>query len=201
MEEELYFFSSESASHRLVLLHGWGADAQDLLYLGKQLIKSIHLEIELIAFNAPHLHPQGVGRQWYSLFPADWDEAKQGVSHLQNRIKNLDLSRIPLTKTVVLGFSQGGAMALAAGVSLPLAGLVGCSAYPHPDFILPSKVPSVFLTHGTYDPVVPVNASRKLLSIFKKKSLNTTINTFEGGHEIPSELYPKIQHFLEECFK
>ena len=49
MQEELFCFTSEHATHRLILLHGWGADAEDLIQLGHALIKTIEKNIELLA--------------------------------------------------------------------------------------------------------------------------------------------------------
>ena len=50
MEEELICFPSESATHRLILLHGWGADAEDLIFLGKHLMANQEHSIELVSF-------------------------------------------------------------------------------------------------------------------------------------------------------
>ena len=202
MEEELFWFPSEIATHRLILLHGWGADAEDLIPLGKSLITGIEQNIELISLRAPENHPQGIGKQWYELFPADWDESVKAVFALDDRIKKLSSEKMPLEKTVLMGFSQGGAMALSTGAHMPLAGLVGCSSYPHPDFAPPRNSPPVFLTHGSLDTVVPINASKKLLQLFKEKSeAYSFLRIFKGGHEINHEIYTDIQLFLRKCFQ
>ena len=44
--EEDFCFPSKMATHRLILLHGWGADAKDLFPLGKNLLKGIEKEVE-----------------------------------------------------------------------------------------------------------------------------------------------------------
>ena len=199
MEAELFCFSSETATHRLILLHGWGADAEDLLPFGMSLVKDLDVEVELISLNAPNKFENGGGRNWYNLFPADWAEAHKAMNALEVRLRNLDISKIPLEKTVLLGFSQGGAMAVATGVNLPLAGLVGCSSYPHPNFMPPEITPPIYLTHGRNDNVVPLEAGMKLLEIFTKNKAHIDFNTFEGGHEIPQKLYGDIRIFLKKC--
>ena len=84
MEEELFCFPSETATHRLILLHGWGADAEDLMSLGKDLVNSLEdFEVELVSLRAPQMHPEGIGRQWYGLFPAEWDQASEAVQSLK----------------------------------------------------------------------------------------------------------------------
>jgi len=54
----------DQADQRLVVLHGWGADADDLLDLGAMLVGP---EVQVVALRAPHPHPGGVGCQWYDL--------------------------------------------------------------------------------------------------------------------------------------
>ncbi|AAP99345.1 MULTISPECIES: alpha/beta hydrolase [Prochlorococcus] len=201
MGKELFSFNSEIASHRLILLHGWGADAEDLIPLGQILLKEMEKNIELISLRAPCLHPQGAGRQWYGLFPSNWVEAEQATQDLRIRLNKLASSKIPLEKTVLLGFSQGGAMALAAGASLPLAGLVGCSAYPHPGLRANNNSPPVFLSHGKLDEVVPVNQSKQLFNLFNQKTDLVELHLFDGAHEIPNELIKNIQIFLDKCIK
>ena len=71
----------------------------------------------------------------------------------------------------------------------------------HPDFDPPEQTPPIFLTHGDKDPVVPIDASKKLLEVLKNQSKTfSDLLIFEGGHEIPQELIFSIKHFLEECF-
>ena len=201
MENEFFCVPSPNARHRLILLHGWGADCNALLALGHNLIQGIGRGVDFISMNAPNHLEDGGGRLWYKLFPPDWDEANQARDGLLLRLENLDLSQIPFEKTVMLGFSQGGAMALASGAKLPLAGLVGCSAYPHPEFITPSSTPSILLTHGRNDQIVPLDASKKLFEIFDLNRSDIELSIFVGGHEIPQEAYIKIRNFLEKCFK
>ncbi len=198
MKSELIRFCSSNATYRLVLLHGWGADAEDLLPLGQFLIGSKGAKFELIALRAPQEHPEGFGRQWYGLFPPNWSELPAAIENLKGRLKALASPSIPLTKTVLLGFSQGGAMALASGCELPLAGLICCSSYPHPEWIPSKNIPPVFLTHGTNDDVVPYVACEKIVSSLKKIGIMAELVTFQGGHEIPVEIIPRIQGIIQK---
>ena len=65
INHEFVSISSQTATHRIILLHGWGADADDLFNFGKEIIEKINLDFELISLRAPCLHPSGQGRQWY----------------------------------------------------------------------------------------------------------------------------------------
>ena len=109
---EVISLNSQSATNRLVLLHGWGADAQDLVLVGKLLTEDFKDRFEIVSFSAPHNHPSGLGRQWYPLYPHQWEQIPNAVLDLEKRLNNLCLNKISLNKTFLLGFSQGGAMAL-----------------------------------------------------------------------------------------
>ena len=60
MTEQL-FLNSESATNRLVLLHGWGADAHDLVPCGKLLTEGLKNRFEIVSLSGPQPHPSGSG--------------------------------------------------------------------------------------------------------------------------------------------
>ena len=77
----------EQAERRLVLLHGWGADADDLLELGLELVDGEE-GVDVVALRAPGLHPAGAGRQWYPLAPApDWAALPAARHGLRERLE------------------------------------------------------------------------------------------------------------------
>ena len=198
MNNQIVRLTTLNSSHRLILLHGWGANAEDLIPLGKNLRNECSRALEIVALNAPNQQSQGIGREWYPLFPADWSKLPSAIESLQARIRAIATEIIPLEKTVILGFSQGGAMTLASGCDLPLAGLICCSAYPHPEWNVPLKMPPVLLSHGQFDEIVPYKATKKLQEMISKKGLEVKMELFAGGHEIPNDL---IQSFINSMNK
>ena len=197
MAADLLCQPSAPARARLVLLHGWGADAGDLLPLGQALAEAIATPLELVALQAPQLQTQGSGRQWYGLFPADWAAVPAAVEALKERIHNLSSEGIPLEATVLLGFSQGGAMAIAAGCDLPLAGLIACSAYPHPNWQAPVIRPPVLLLHGRHDDVVPHSAALALNNDLSQSNQTCDVFSFNNGHAIPVEAQAEMKKALK----
>jgi len=190
----------ERAERRLVVLHGWGADADDLLDLGRELVDG---RVSLVALRAPWPHPAGVGRQWYDLQRPNWPELPESRTRLRERLLELGRS-VPLEATALLGFSQGGAMALdvgcgdAAGAEgLPLASLIACSGYPHPGWTPRCPVPAVLITHGQQDPVVPFAASEGLEQMLRAAGGTVQRLDFAGGHGIDPALFPAIRAALE----
>lgn len=183
----------ERAERRLVLLHGWGADADDLLDLGQELVDG---SVSVVALRAPQVHPAGLGRQWYPLSPApEWLQLPAARQALRARLQGLAAS-VPLARTALLGFSQGAAMAVDAGADLPLAALIACSGYPHPDWQPQPRTP-VLLTHGREDGVVLPSASEELERRLRAAGAVVRRLEFPGGHGISPELFPVMREFLE----
>ena len=200
MNQELISFGSPNATHRIVLLHGYGATSDDLVPLGEQILEKSSKAIQIALIQGHESLESGFGRQWYPLFPPDWSKVPLAIDHLRKRLQRLSINSIPITRTCLMGFSQGGAMAIDAGSGLPFAGLIGCSAYPHPDWIPLETISSVLLIHGRQDEVVPYKASQLLYNLLKAKKHKTELISFDGGHEIPKDIIPKLISFTNSIF-
>nr|WP_228007187.1 esterase [Cyanobium sp. LEGE 06143] len=197
-----------SADRRLVLLHGWGADADDLLDLADLLVDS---DTSVVALRAPGLHPSGMGRQWYDLQQSGWPELPGALENLRQRLEDLG-QEVPLGRTVLLGFSQGAAMALdvsCGGAGLAVAGVVACSGYPHPDWQpgggdRPGGAGGhgfpVLLTHGQQDQVVPYAASVELARLLSAGGHGVELLGFPGGHTIDMALIPSIRSAITDAW-
>lgn len=161
--------SGRAPRQLIVLLHGYGADGNDLIALGqhwRQLLPDA-------AFVSPHApepcagNPFG-GRQWFELTFRDPDERWRGVCHAApslNAFLDEQLARFGLTDDALalVGFSQGTMMALHAGLRRPraMAAIVGFSGLlAGPDNLAGDIVsrPPVLLVHGDSDDVIPVEA-------------------------------------------
>jgi len=201
IDHEFVSISSQTATHRIILIHGWGADADDLLSLGKEIKEKINLDLEVISLRAPGLHPSGEGRQWYGLYPHNWNEAEVEVNKLLVTLKKFDNKRIPLRKTILLGFSQGAAMAIDTGFKLNLGLIVACSGYPHPNWIPGKNCPPLIVSHGLFDNVVPIEASRIIYEKVKNKSSKfCELIEFDGFHQIDSNIIDFICSKISNFF-
>ena len=201
IDHEFVRISSQTATHRIILLHGWGADADDLLKLGKEIIEKINLDFEVISLRASGLHPSGQGRQWYQLYPHDWEGAEVEVKKLLGTLKKFDNDQISIRKTILLGFSQGAAMAIDAGFKLDLGLIVACSGYPHPTWGPGKKCPPLIVSHGIFDEVVPIDASRIIYDKVKSNSSNLCeLLEFDGFHQIDLNLINFISLNMSNIF-
>ncbi len=201
IDHEFVSISSQTATHRIILLHGWGADADDLLTFGKEMREKINYDFEVISLRAPGIHPSGQGRQWYGLYPHDWKGAEVEVKNLIGTLKKFDTEQIPLRKSILLGFSQGAAMAINAGFKLDLGLIIACSGYPHPSWHPEERCPPLILSHGIFDEVVPISASRIIYEMVKNKSSRLCeLAEFDGIHQIDINLIDFIRLKIIDIF-
>tara|TARA_Y100001933_G_scaffold51476_1_gene50376 strand:+ start:406 stop:1032 length:627 start_codon:yes stop_codon:yes gene_type:complete len=197
---EYVSIGSQNDTHRIILLHGWGADVDDLLMLGNQITQNLQYEFEVISLRAPHKREDNNGRQWYNLFPANWEEARSEVIKLTSTIKEFGNKNISLQKTVLLGFSQGAAMSIDAGFKLDIGLIISCSGYAHPGWRPETKCP-VLISHGLSDNVVPIQASREIYSILDKhNNINSELHEFEGFHEISGDFIELVRSKIKKLF-
>ncbi|MFM7314281.1 MAG: alpha/beta hydrolase [Cyanobium sp.] len=193
----------DSAQHRLVLLHGWGADADDLIDLAGLLVSP---EVSVVSLRAPEPHPAGVGRQWYPLLwsaemvpEPTWERVPAAREALRRRLLDLDAS-VPLQRTALLGFSQGAAMALDVATGgaepLPFSAVIACSGYPHRDWKPGTTGTPVLLTHGLEDPVVMPEHCERLQAVLQAAGIPVQCRLFRGGHGIDPALLPVLADFL-----
>ncbi len=158
------------ARQLVVLLHGYGADGKDLIELGAQW-QTLLPDAAFAAPNAPEPCTQSsMGRQWFPLTTRNPDERWIGVNKAGpdlDAFLDAELATLGLDdgKLALVGFSQGTMMALHVGLrrSRPPAAIVGFSgllvgpehlAAPVPG----TRMPSILLTHGSDDDVIPVDA-------------------------------------------
>ena len=160
------------ATHLVVLVHGYGADGNDLIEIGKQW----QPWLPDAAFVAPHApEPCGMspmGRQWFGLTFRDPHERWRGVVQARPTLDaflDAELARtgVAPSKLALVGFSQGTMMSLHAGLrrAVQPAAILGYSGmlvegpeqpgearqnYPKP--------PSILLAHGEEDEIIPVEA-------------------------------------------
>lgn len=190
--------NSQPPEGLIVLLHGWGANAEDLASL-PQFINLPNWQF--LCANAPFPHPHVPGgRAWYDLESSDYKGLEESRKKLREWLISLESSTgIPLSRTILAGFSQGGAMTLDVGLSLPLAGLISLSGYlhaqPQPET---KRLPPILIVHGRQDNIVPLSAALQARSILEKLGAAVQYQEFDMGHEIIPAIFPLMQNFVME---
>ena len=189
------------AQGAIVALHGWGANCDDLVSLAPLVGLPNY---QWICPEAPFNHPMPNGKMWYDLQSLDAEGLAKSCELLSQFLEDLpSLTGIPLEKTFLLGFSQGGAMTLDVGLGFPLAGLISLSGYLHiseeelQEFAN-EKFPPIFIAHGSEDTVVPIGAARHAKQVFEGLGASVDYEEYEMAHEIRPETCDRIQQFILE---
>jgi phospholipase/carboxylesterase len=200
---------SHSDSDRLlVLLHGWGANAQDVAGL-IEAINMISIPFQGLLPDAPFDHPMVPGgKQWYG-FPPDYDfrsphdfDSQGDLLHSRQQLKAWmeslpEKTGIPLEKTIMGGFSQGGAMTLDVGLQIPLAAMLILSGYSHAP-IGPCVSPRpVLVIHGRQDPVVPLSKALDTKAQLAQQGIDVTYQEFDMGHEVSLDALRVASQFCQ----
>lgn len=182
-------------------MHGWGANAEDLASLAPFLNLP---DYQFLFPNAPFPHPYSpMGRAWYDLSAENmYKGLAESRQLLTDWLLSLESSTgVPLSRTVLSGFSQGGAMTLDVGLKLPLAGLVVMSGYLHPGAVpdatsTTTASPPVLIMHGRYDQVVPLRAALKAKETLESLEVAVQYYEFDMGHEIQLPMLELIRNFV-----
>ncbi|HEY9872970.1 MAG TPA: alpha/beta hydrolase [Candidatus Obscuribacterales bacterium] len=187
----------------IVALHGFGANAQDLASVAPLLNLPNY---QFLFPDAPFPNPYvSGGRMWYSFTQPQqspqqgYQELAQSQQLLRDWLKSLESTTgVPLSRTILSGFSQGGAMTLDVGLNLPLAGLIVLSGYLHP---IPESTnrtfPPVLIVHGRQDSMVPLSSAYKTRDTLTTLGVAVQYHEFDMGHEIRPEVLALIQSFVK----
>lgn len=196
----------------LIVLHGWGANAQDVAALASFLDLP---DYQFMFPNAPFPFPYAAtGRAWYN-FPENYSflshpdfydqlDLTESRTQLTNWLMSLEGDTgIPLSRTILSGFSQGGAMTLDVGLHLPFAALMVLSGYLHaPTRFTQQKKPDAFrnvlLVHGRQDRVVPLQAAYQARDSLLGLGVPVQFHELDMGHEIQPVVLSLMQRFIEE---
>ena len=201
--------AAKDTDRLIVLLHGWGANARDVAGL-IEAISMISIPFRGLLPDAPFPHPMVPGgRQWYG-FPPNYDFRMQhdfgAQADLQESRKLLgewmrslpEKTGVPLEKTIMGGFSQGGAMTLDVGPSLPLAAMLILSSYSHMPIAQCVSPRPVLVLHGNQDPVVPVAKSVDTKNQLEQQGQSVTYCTFDMQHEVSLDALKVASQFCVE---
>jgi phospholipase/carboxylesterase len=205
-------FEPESAGPHptLLTLHGWGANAFDLLALAPYLCGGQFL---VLCPQGPLQVPIGrsaVGYGWFPISGGGMMDTRAVLRAREELRTFLDeaLRRYPIDskKLAVLGFSQGGVMAYSLGLGEPerFAAIVALSSWLPKDLlsVLPD-VPAteqlpVLIQHGSQDPLVDVGRARQSVETLRDLRVPVTYREYDMGHELNAHSLRDLSAWLQE---
>ena len=196
---------SGTADALVVLLHGWGADAGDLMDMSPVIAARLPDAVIAAPDGPAPCAANPTGRQWFDLtgekIDDGPDEAKPMLLELVDTM--LKETGLGLDRLALIGFSQGSMMALHVGLRLEgdCAGIVAfAGALLAPERLEAEKTasPKVLLVHGKDDEVVPFQAMVLAEGMLKSNGVDVRTVAREGlGHGIDGEGLEEALGFLE----
>jgi phospholipase/carboxylesterase len=194
----------------LVLLHGWGANAHDLIGLAPLLQGG---KAQILCPQGPLELSAGGGMSSYGWFPLvlEGPQDQSAVDHARDAlVEFLDEAAhrydVDATRLVIGGFSQGGMMAYDLALRMPerFSGLMALSTWL-PDSPLPAQADAdalsglpVLIVHGRNDNRLSVERARDAREALRGLNVALTYREIDMGHEINREALQVITRWIEE---
>ena len=179
-----------SARVAMIMVHGRGASAEDMLSLAG----------ELRTTDVAFLAPQAAGRTWYPysfLSPIRDNEPgiTSGLGVIAGLIDGLVAQQIPIGRIALIGFSQGACLSLEFAARQPQrykvviglsGGLIGPPGTPRR---YPGSLDGapVFLGCSDIDPHIPLARVQETAEVFRRM-----------GASVDERIYPRMGHTVDE---
>ncbi|NVO05785.1 MAG: esterase [Rhodoferax sp.] len=184
-----------AAQQLILLFHGVGSNAQDLVPVGQQFAAKFPAALVL---SLEGLQPSdfGQGRQWFSVAGVTEENRPGRVAAVMPAFRSLIQqlqkdSGVSAANTTLIGFSQGSIMSLESTQTQPvLAGHVIAIAgrFAAPPTHAVNGI-SVHLVHGDADQVMSVESSRSAAKQLQALGANVTLDIEPGmGHGINARM-------------
>ena len=210
---------NETAAHptySVIWLHGLGADGNDFAPIVPQLVAPQWPALRFVFPHAP-VRPVTVNggmpmRAWYDIYGFDLvarqDETgiRQSIAQVEALIAREQERGVPSERILLAGFSQGGAIALAAGLRhrQKLAGIIALSTYlPMADTLAGERsaandaVP-IFWGHGTLDPVVILQRGLDSRAVLEALGYKVAWHTYPMPHSVCPEEIVDLRRWIGE---
>jgi phospholipase/carboxylesterase len=187
----------------LVLFHGRGTDENDL----HPLLDALDPERRLLGVTprGPLLLPPG-GHHWYVIRELGFPDPETFLGSYERASAWLDGLDVPPERTVIGGFSQGAVMSYALGLGaarprppgvLALSGFVPTVEGFTLDLERP--LPPIAIGHGTYDPVIGVDWSRRAKEQLEAAGADVLYREYPLPHTIDPGFLGELQHWVDQA--
>lgn len=196
--EFVHEFVPGRATRTLLLLHGTGGTEHDLISLGRELDPGASL-----------LSPRGQVLE--NGMPRFFRRLAEGVFDLEDLrkrtheladfvIASAQYYEIDPKKIVAVGYSNGANIAASMLLLRPeilSAAILFRAMVP----LIPEQQPnlgskSIFMTAGSFDPIVPAATTKELVDLLRAAGADVTIRFFQSGHELTRDDVDRAREWL-----
>jgi phospholipase/carboxylesterase len=203
----------------VIWLHGLGADGHDFEPIVPELVED---DWPALRFVFPHAPVRAVTinggvrmRAWYDILGLEiaqrQDETgvRESIRFVQELVARENRRGVPSERIVVAGFSQGGAIALAAAVRhpQPLGGVVALSTYlpiaesTEAERSQANRGVPVFMAHGSLDPVVGHALGLMSKGFLENLGYRVDWHSYAMPHSVSAEEIEALSRWLGDLFK
>lgn len=199
----------------VIWLHGLGSNGHDF----EPIVPELKLPESMpVRFILPHAPSIPITINGGMVMPAWFDILEHGERHINvgqllgsaaaiHQLIDHEIERgISSEQILLVGFSQGGAVCLQAGLTYdqPLAGILGLSTFfptaeavtPHPaNTSLPIQI-----YHGSEDPMLPEWMAENTIKYLKKLGYAPAYKTYPMPHSVCTEEIADISTWIQNIF-
>lgn len=204
--------------YSIVWLHGLGADGHDFEGIVPELRLRAEERIHFIFPEAPVRSVTVNGgmrmRAWYdivdlSMARVDNAGINDSAASISQLLDEIIADGLPSERILLAGFSQGGVIALHAGLRYParLGGIIALSTYlPTLEQVSVERSEAnrstpIFMAHGIVDSVVPLELGKTALERLKDLTYSVEWHDFMMDHSVCSDEIEFIAQFINRLFK
>ena len=194
-------FSEKNEYGIVIMMHGYGASMHDLVSIAQAVNDKDYI---YIFPNAPIEMNVGFYQKGYAWFPIETTDFIESSELLEETIEQI-IKSYKYNKIYIGGFSQGGMMALHAGLfsNRDYSGAI----------ILSSKIidnkstkisinkpenTKIFISHGRFDSIIDIEEGRKIKQTLDKKGFDLFYKEYDIGHEISTDVIEDLSNWLEK---
>jgi len=214
----LEFSTGLNPTKSVIWLHGLGADGWDFVPIVHELELPEDLAIRFVFPHAPKqavtVNGGAVMRAWYDIAleglerKTDAQGVRKSAELLNALIANERTRGIESHNIVLAGFSQGGVIALHAGLRYPerLGGIMALSTYlAMPEAIAAeahtaNQTIPILMAHGTQDQVVSLSLAERSMQSIKEHHYEVQWLTYPMAHSVAMEELRALKGFLLKVF-
>ncbi len=193
----------------LLMLHGYGSNEQDLFSFAHELPDNLLI----VSARAPRSIMFG-GYAWYDIhFESDDDkfsdipqalEARDLIVHFIDELQ--ETYQFNPDKSFLMGFSQGTILSYAVALSFPekIKNIIALSGYINEELIInPSDTSAYasldfFCSHGTIDPVIPVEWARKTPNFLQNLDIKHEYKEYSIGHGVAPQNFTDFKEWINK---
>jgi phospholipase/carboxylesterase len=203
----------------IVWLHGLGADGNDFAPIVPELIRPGWPQLRFVFPHAPvravTINNGARMRAWYDIRNFDFDQradeagVRESISQVETLIAREAERGVPPERIILAGFSQGGAIALAAGLrrEAALGGILALSTYlpmastTAAEATRAGLATPVFMAHGQLDPVVPQTLGERSRDALRALGMHIDWHSYAMPHSVCAEEIRDVGDWLQRRFQ